>query len=165
MRLEDAGHDRSIVQEALSVDRAETSKLISVARSIPEDLISAIGRAPKVGRGRWQALADAAKTQGSIQRMNAAIKTPRFAGSDSDTRFLILLTAATAEVGENFKEKRWSIATPSGHQVARVTQSESEVKVLLDRKANAGFAAFLIDQLPGLFDLHQRTSPTDHPEE
>ena len=32
MHLEDAGHDRSVVQEALSIDRAEASKLVSVAR-------------------------------------------------------------------------------------------------------------------------------------
>jgi ParB family transcriptional regulator, chromosome partitioning protein len=164
MRLEDAGHDRSVVQEALSVDRAETSKLISVARSIPEDLISAIGRAPKVGRGRWQALVDATKTPGSIQKMRAAIKARGFAENDSDTRFLILLSATSSEA-ENCKEQRWAVATASGHQVARVTQSEHEMKVLVDLTANAGFAAFLIDQLPGLFEIHQRTSPTVHQEE
>ena len=164
MHLEDSGHDRSVVQEALSIDRAETSKLISVAQSIPEDLISAIGRAPKIGRGRWQSLADAAKIQGSIQRMHAAIKAADFAGKDSDARFVTFLAVASAEVG-NRKEKRWAISTPSGYQVARVMQSENELKVLLDRKANPEFATFLIDQLLSLFDLHQRTSSSDHREE
>lgn len=164
MHLEDAGHDRSVVQEALSVDRAETSKLISVARSIPEDLISAIGRAPKVGRGRWQALADAAKMPGSIQKMRAATKDPAFGENDFDIRFSILLSITSSEAG-NGKEKQWAVATPSGHQVARVTQSENELKVLVDRKVNAGFAAFLIDQLPGLFEMHQRTSAADSREE
>jgi ParB family chromosome partitioning protein len=164
MHLEDAGHDRSVVQEALSVDRAETSKLISVARSIPTDLVSAIGRAPKVGRGRWQALADVTKTPGSIQKMRAAIRAPGFSEKESDLRFLILLSATNSEA-ENCKEQRWTVATSSGQQVARVTQSKNELKVSVDLTANAGFAAFLVDQLPGLFEMHQRTSLTAHQEE
>ncbi|WP_026605524.1 plasmid partitioning protein RepB [Methylocapsa acidiphila] len=164
MRLEDAGHDRSVIQEALSVDRAEASKLVSVARTIPDDLIAAIGRAPKVGRGRWQALADAAKNLDSIKRMRAAIRNPGFNENDSDTRFLVLLSASNSEV-EVRKEPNWTVATISGHQVARVTQSENEVKILIDRKADAGFAAYLINQLPGLFETFQQTSPEDRREE
>ena len=56
MHIEDAGHSRSVIQDALSVDRAEASKLLAVARAIPSEIAQAIGKAPKVGRGRWQAL-------------------------------------------------------------------------------------------------------------
>ena len=35
MHIEDAGHSRSVVQDALSIDRAEASKLLAVARSVP----------------------------------------------------------------------------------------------------------------------------------
>lgn len=164
MHLEDAGHDRSVVQEALSVDRAETSKLISVARSMPADLISAIGRAPKVGRGRWQTLVDATKSPGSIQKIRAAIKTPGFAENDSDTRFLILLSATSSEA-ENCKEQRRVIAAASGKQVAQVTQSKYELKISVNLTANAEFAAFLVDQLPGLFEMHQRIGLAAHQEE
>jgi ParB family chromosome partitioning protein len=164
MRLEDAGHDRSAIQEALSVDRAETSKLVSVARSIPEDLILAIGRAPRVGRGRWQALADAAKNSDIVRKMRASIKDPGFFDNDSDTRFVRLLSVVTTK-SEIAKEQHWLVAAPTGHQVARVTQSANELKISVDRKANAGFAAFLIDQLPCLFEAHQRTSSLGHQEE
>jgi ParB family chromosome partitioning protein len=164
MRLEDAGYDRSAIQEALSVDRAETSKLVSVARSIPEDLILAIGRAPRVGRGRWQALADAAKNSDTVRKMRASIKDPGFLDNDSDTRFVNLLSVITTK-SEITKEQQWLVAAPTGHQVARVTQSANELKISVDRKANAGFAAFLIDQLPCLFEAHQRTSSPDRQEE
>ncbi|MGY4445478.1 plasmid partitioning protein RepB [Bradyrhizobium sp. i1.3.1] len=43
MHIEDAGHSRSVVQDALSVDRAEASKLLAVARSVPAEVIQAIG--------------------------------------------------------------------------------------------------------------------------
>ncbi len=45
MRLEDAGHSRTVIQEALSIDRAEASKLLAVGRIIPSDVVTTIGRA------------------------------------------------------------------------------------------------------------------------
>ena len=77
-RLEDAGFQRSVVQASLSIDRAEASKLVAVARSVPEDIVHAIGRAAKVGRGRWQALADALKTPTHLKRARSAIKLHDF---------------------------------------------------------------------------------------
>ena len=78
MRLEDFGYERTIIQEALTIDRAEASKLISVARAVPQDLISAIGRASKVGRGRWQFLADVLKSLGAIKRARATVAKTGF---------------------------------------------------------------------------------------
>ena len=37
--------------------------------AVPPDLVQAIGRAPKVGRGRWQALSDALKRPGALARV------------------------------------------------------------------------------------------------
>ncbi len=80
-RLEDAGYERSIIQEALAIDRAEASKLITVARAVPPDIAETIGRAPKVGRaGRWQALADALKDEAALERARSVIHDPQFRG-------------------------------------------------------------------------------------
>src|SRR4029077_7529657 len=98
--LESAGFDRSIVQEALSIDRAESSKLIAVARSVPHDVIAAIGRAPKVGRGRWQALADALRDPGAAKRARTAISQPGFANRQTDERFVSVLSAVRRLRGE-----------------------------------------------------------------
>ncbi|WP_312361802.1 plasmid partitioning protein RepB, partial [Agrobacterium sp.] len=57
LKLEEGGFQRSLIQTALSVDRQEASKLIIVARAIPGWLVEVIGRAPKIGRPRWQELA------------------------------------------------------------------------------------------------------------
>lgn len=58
MRLEDRGFERPVIMDALSTDKGELSKLISVARDVPEHLVSAIGPAPKAGRRRWLAMAE-----------------------------------------------------------------------------------------------------------
>ena len=57
-RLEDGGYDRTTIMAALSTDKGDLSRYISIARSIPEYLVQAIGPAPKAGRARWAALAD-----------------------------------------------------------------------------------------------------------
>jgi len=51
-RLEKAGFDREIIMAALMIDKTALSKLISVAIKIPEDVLIAVGPAPKAGRDR-----------------------------------------------------------------------------------------------------------------
>ncbi len=67
MRLEDAGHSRTVIQEALSIDRAEASKLLAVARHYSLRCCHDDRESPRAGRGRWLALAQALKTAGEPQ--------------------------------------------------------------------------------------------------
>ncbi len=69
-RLEDAGFERAVIMAALATDKTALSKLIAVARRVPEDIIEAIGPAPKAGRDRWLQLADRLQGVGS-QRSGA----------------------------------------------------------------------------------------------
>jgi ParB family transcriptional regulator, chromosome partitioning protein len=161
--LESAGFDRTIIQEALSIDRAEASKLIAVARSVPHDVIAAIGRAPKVGRGRWQSLADAIKNPGAAKRARTAISQPGFADRETDLRFVSVLSAVRRSRGE--PPAVGSVVTASGEHLARLDQSERELKITIDRRRNAGFATFLVEQLPGLFETFVGTNrPEDNGE-
>jgi ParB family chromosome partitioning protein len=155
MRVEDAGYDRSVVQEALSIDRAEASKLVSVARIIPKDLIDAVGKAPKIGRGRWQAFADATKDPVATNRMRGAVLSPGFQEKDSDNRFVFLFSSIR-ESSDSGAGVMKSVSSVGGRQIARITQLENELKISVDRKINAGFAVYLIDQLPRLFETYQR---------
>ena len=162
-RLEDTGHDRSVVQEALSIDRAEASKLVTVARSVPADLIEAIGRAPKVGRGRWQALSDALNRPGALKRAQGALEQPGFSAAASDARFLAVLSAATTEPDHNTDSKSGTqtIVAASGQAIARVQHVGQNLKVTINRGANAGFATFLVEQLPRLFESYVEIRRTE----
>ena len=154
MRLEDAGHDRQVVQEALSIDRAETSKLLSVARSIPANVVTAIGKAPKVGRGRWQSLSDALKASGALKRAQAALKRPEFDELNSDARFVCILTAAVASQESRPSREIQTIVSASGQNVARVQHAGRDLKITMERGVDADFATFLVEQLPGLFESY-----------
>ncbi|MGY4325722.1 ParB family chromosome partitioning protein [Bradyrhizobium sp. LB7.2] len=160
MHIEDAGHSRSIVQDALSVDRAEASKLLAVARSVPAEIIRAIGKAPKVGRGRWQSFAELIKDSAALKRVRAAIAEPKFAERETDARFLAAFSAATRlSPGKPSKEPdEKPVFSVSGDKIAHVRQAERELKLTIDKNVSTTFAAFLVDQLPALFDAFSKTS-------
>ncbi|MDA9438831.1 chromosome partitioning protein ParB [Bradyrhizobium sp. CCBAU 51745] len=160
MHIEDAGHSRSIVQDALSIDRAEASKLLAVARSVPTDVIHAIGKAPKVGRGRWQSFAELIKDDAALKRVRAAIAEPIFAERETDARFLAAFTAASrpSSAGTSKAAEEKPVFSVSGDKIAHVRQAERELKLTLDKNVSATFAAFLVDQLPTLFDAFSKTS-------
>ena len=58
VRLEDRRFSRETIMAALGIDKAALSKMISVVRQIPIELIEAIGAAPEVGSRRWMEFAD-----------------------------------------------------------------------------------------------------------
>jgi ParB family chromosome partitioning protein len=163
MKLEDGGFDRSVTQEALAIDRAEASKLLSVARSVPVDVVAAIGRAPRIGRGRWQSLAEVLKASDALLRARTAIEAPKFADQDSDARFVAVLSASNeANKGDSTQTLSSTVVVANdGRPIARVVDSRRETKVAVDQETNAGFAAFLVAQLPSLFEAYLRKSQGD----
>ncbi|MPR06188.1 plasmid partitioning protein RepB [Microvirga tunisiensis] len=167
-RLEDAGHDRSVVQSALSIDRAEASKLVSVARSIPTDIIEAVGRAPKAGRPRWLKLAEVMKaSKPAVKAVRAVIKSPNFTSRPSDERFRKVFAAASAapEDKEAAKTSPRAVLSRAGKKIAQVKQSGHDLKISLDQGLDAAFASFLVERLPDLFASFEGTSGRDEPGE
>ena len=79
MRLEDRGFERPVIMDALSTDKGELSKLISVARGVPEDLVRTIGPAPKAGRRRWLAMAELLERPAAVKSVAEAVGAEGFA--------------------------------------------------------------------------------------
>jgi ParB family transcriptional regulator, chromosome partitioning protein len=156
LRLEEAGFERRITQTALSVDRAEVSKLLAVAKAIPEDVISAIGRAPKVGRGRWQALAEMVKSSATLKKLRQAMQGPRFARLPAETRLSILLSAANKSSPAQ-TERPVLVSSAAGIEIARIARTDAHFKLTMSRSASEGFADYLVDKIPELFDAYAKT--------
>lgn len=150
LTLEEAGFQRSLVQSALSVDRAEVSKLIAVAKAVPADLQRAIGRAPKVGRPRWLALADAIADGKALTRVRKLAQTDVFLAAHTNDRLSLLLAAArktdTSEVGAT----PVSIRGSDGAEIARVVRTAKRSRIEVGEDAE--FVDFLVSKLP---DLHR----------
>jgi ParB family chromosome partitioning protein len=160
MHIEDAGHSRSVVQDALSIDRAEASKLLAVARSVPRDVIQAIGKASKVGRGRWQSFAELIKDAAALKRLRATIAEPTFAERETDARFLASFSVASrpSRKATSKPSEEKPVLSTSGDRIARIRHTERELNLIIDKNVPTTFAAFLVDQLPALFDAFSKTS-------
>lgn len=95
--LDERGFDRATLMAALAVQTAEVSRLLSVAKAMPAELIAAIGPAPKAGRPRWLALAEKVQGKPALGRALAALNALDAARLDSDGRFARAFAAATGQ--------------------------------------------------------------------
>jgi ParB family transcriptional regulator, chromosome partitioning protein len=153
LRLEAAGRSRATIQQALAIDRAEASKLISVAKAVPHDLILAIGKASKIGRGRWQEFAEAVQSAAAIERAQAITASPAFIKADGDQRFALALSAAKQqEPKKPSASPVIAIKDANGQAIAEIRASQRDVKVTVANSAGSAFAQFLTDRLPELFN-------------
>jgi len=150
-RLEDRGFDRSVLMAALGVHKGNLSTMIAVARSVPEELIIAIGPAPKIGRPRWEQLAATLKS--GTGDWKELIGSSEFVGISSDTRFARVLTALSPRPGSQPKRL---VKDADGRPLAEFEQSRDRVRLTIDNKVTASFGAYLLEQLPEIYAAFQR---------
>lgn len=139
--LEAAGYERSVIQEALSTDKTELSRMISTANAVPDDVLRAIGPAPKTGRPRWMAFAAALPER--LPAVRATMAGEDFAGLDSDAR-VVLLTS----VGKVIPASPGGVILLSDTASASVRATPKAVRLTLDHPR---FGAWLAERLPDLF--------------
>jgi ParB family chromosome partitioning protein len=149
--LEDRGFDREkTIIPALSVDKTELSRLISVARAISPEIIEAIGPAPKTGRRRWMELAerlDAPKAGEIVRRLMATQINHLF---NSDDRFIAMLTAVTPQAkpakrkGHTWKDER-------GRSLARIERGQGRFVLSIDENIEPAFGEYLESRLTEIF--------------
>ncbi len=158
LRLEEAGRERALIQQALAIDKAEASKLISVARAVPSDIVLAIGKAAKTGRPRWLEFAEALKDQAAVKRVRRAIAAEAFGSAPSDARFG-LLYAAAKDAGKSSAASSAPIpiAASDGAVLGTVLASKREIRVALSRNRGPSLAAFLARRLPQLLKEFDET--------
>ena len=154
LKLEEGGFQRALIQTALSVDRQEVHKLIGVAQLVPKWLIDSIGRAPKIGRPRWQELADLLKAASAERKARKAAESLSFTHMDSDDRFLAVLRAVKADRGNTPEASTARVTAKSseGHEIATLVVSGKHCKIEIKRDRDEAFAEFLMKQLPEIYD-------------
>ncbi|WP_264051542.1 plasmid partitioning protein RepB [Methylobacterium flocculans] len=146
-RLEDRGFERSVIVDALSTDKGELSKLISVARAVPEPIVQAVGPAPKAGRRRWLALAELLENAGSVKVVERVVREEAFAALDSDARFLRVFAAATPRTESDPRSTAWR--GQGGNATARISRSGATVTLAINR--DPAFGEFVASQLDELY--------------
>ncbi len=159
-KLEEAGFQRIVVQSALSIDRAEASKLIAVANAIPVDVVAAIGRSPKVGRGRWQSLAELLQDPALVAQARGLITQQDFQARSTGERFdMIHALRKPTAVQPAVQEQ--TVRSRDGVELATLVRSKKLLRLQIDRGRNEAFADFVLRKLPDLYDLYTQEGSAD----
>ncbi|MER2268166.1 plasmid partitioning protein RepB [Methylobacterium oxalidis] len=145
LRLEAHGFRRETITAAMGVGKGDLSTLISVARAVPEEVVSAIGPAPSAGRPRWMLLADRIKAI-SAGEISSLIDDSAFQAKPTDERFVAVLNAFLPKREPKAKAQIWK--DPEGRKVARVERSGDRFILSIDEKLQPGLGAAVLDRLP-----------------
>ena len=153
LRLEEAGRSRLVIQQALAIDKAEASKLINVAKGVPQEFVRAIGKAPKVGRPRWLEFVEVVKDDSARMRTVSAIASDGFSKLESDERFARALAAAMRKTTQKPVSARGlKLTDSSGHAIGEMSASDRNIKLILAQPTGPAFAEFLSVRLPRLYE-------------
>ncbi len=144
LALTDRGFERTVVMAALSMEKTQLSRLLSIGRAVPTDVADAIGPAPKAGRPRWEALAEKFK-EGLRDAVEPLLADPKFLMADSDGRFNRVLAAMTAG---SAKSRPTQLTNDAGEKIAVITRGEGRLALVIDASE---FGEYVAEQLPELY--------------
>lgn len=152
-RLEALSFPRDVICAAMGVHKPDVSNYITVARAIPEDIVAAIGPAPKVGGPRWRVLAERIKNAGR-KRIDAIFADPLFQAKPTDERFVAVLEAVAARAAPKpTMPKIWT--DEYGRKLARVERAGQRFNLSIDEKLEPDFGEYLLSRLPEILAAHR----------
>ena len=151
--LEDRGFGRETIMASLTVDKTELSRLISYRRGLPDELVIAIGAAPKAGRRRWMELTECLQARGTTRTWMRVRDDPAFAQLNSDSRFTAIFAALSVKTTTTKKASSW--IDDDGRKIARVDDESGWLRINVDKSVDADFGAFLVKQLPALLQAYR----------
>jgi ParB family chromosome partitioning protein len=157
--LENRGFGRAVIMKALSTDKTELSKLISVAKAVPMEIIAAIGAAPATGRRKWTALAQG-WSAAAAARLQTLVDTEAFGGLKSDRRFeLVIAELARKQEKPDAVEYDWTPAT-DGKIKGRIKSLHNSFTIALKMGDAPQFGEYLSQKLDELYQAYRTGKQT-----
>lgn len=153
-QLVEAGYERSVACDAISVDKTLLSRMLSVSDRVPVALVEMIGAAPGIGRDRWLAFADrlAARPLDLDEARDILAVSTLPPGPDS--RFETLdawLTSRKLTAVNSRPASRETLHTSDGHPLAELTRRRGTLTLTLRSDGLDGFENWLASHLA---DIH-----------
>jgi ParB family chromosome partitioning protein len=164
--LVERGFERGLVQDALSLDKAEMTRYLQVAAAVPAPVVRAIGPAPKVGRPRWLRFAELLKSDNARQIALAEISVDAFkAAADSNMRFDMIFNRLLKQVDppavpavKSPGKTKWG----SGQDVSSIAElhfDKGKSVLTFAGHVPAGFAEFVAAELSQLLNRYNSQKP------
>ncbi|AGS25671.1 plasmid partitioning protein RepB [Rhizobium etli] len=153
------GMSKDVVKVALTIDDTLLSRMLSVAETVPESVLEAVGAAKGVGRDRWEELKKLIQLPTNAERALEFVRSDAFRHAAEPDRFNVLLGEL-----KTAKKPKKQAASPSVRQfdvaakaVSVTTKSSGKTFTLaLTSKDASKFGAYLSDQLEALYQTFQR---------
>jgi ParB family chromosome partitioning protein len=154
VNLENNGFERAVIMKALSTDKTELSKLISVAKTVPAEIIQAVGIAPGIGRRKWLALSQVV-TGNTVGKLRKLMISEEFTRLDSDQRFEMVFAELTRKPqSTEATEYEWKPKT--GDQIrATIKASANSFTLALKTAAAPDFGDFISSRLDELYQAYR----------
>ena len=154
-RMDDAGIKARNIYAALSIADAELARMRGVYRTIPADVIEAIGRAPKVGRPRWIEFAKTiASDPGSLALVRQVLSQGTNGAAVSDQRFQRAFEAIKPSSPP--RENGSDLLDSTGTKLGAWKISAKEIRIAADGPLGQDFVKFVGKELPALIERFSR---------
>ncbi|MBL0375368.1 plasmid partitioning protein RepB [Rhizobium sp. KVB221] len=158
---EENGFRRETICASLSTSKSHVSEMIKIVASLPKEIIRAIGKAPGIGRGRWEEFSRVHMHPGNEGRAREFVSQSSFGRLASDARFQQLLTflknspeKAPSE-GASTETLKWE---PGDRQVSvTVKRSPKSVTLAVSEGRGARFGAWISDNLDVLYQQFRKS--------
>jgi ParB family transcriptional regulator, chromosome partitioning protein len=180
-RLHDRGFARELIQSALSVDYQTLSKMMTIPKVIPAQIIDAVGAAKSVGRDRWLDLRKLLERPGNMAQALARVEDTDFKALASEARFAALYDLADGKTpGKTVRKaiaprQMHSWTSPDKAAAAKIMRAGTSLTLVLKSqvlKPGAGsergtgdFGDFVSRRLEALYAEYRAAEKPDQPGE
>jgi ParB family chromosome partitioning protein len=149
LHLEERGFDRNVTMAALSIDKTEAAKLLSVAHSVPTNVVFAIGPAPRIGRPRWIALSKLIEQFGNLKKLDGILASDSFKALSSDRRFEALFSTLSNPKKTVLSNEHWS--NPAGRRVVTIQRRPTRTTFIFNESLEPAFGQYVAENLGTLY--------------
>lgn len=151
-KLDEAGFSAERICQALAIDTSTLSRLRTVVRDIPEQLIRGIGAAQGVGRRPWMELRDLIKgaTDKTVQKVVAIIPE---SGSAAERLEAVISALSSGSVHDEPKAQRSRLLPQRTVVAGSVSYQLTTGNMVLraERKNDRAFLQYVKNHLPQLY--------------
>ncbi|CAN7730199.1 plasmid partitioning protein RepB [Phyllobacterium sp. LjRoot231] len=164
--LVERGFERGLVQDALSLDKAEMTRFLQVAAAVPVPIVRAIGPAPKIGRPRWVRFAELLKSDSARRSALDEIALDVFKAADSNSRFnrvferLLKQVEPVAAPARNAPpDTIQQSSSDKGSSIAELHFDGGKRVLTFAEHVPSGFAEFVAGELDRLLNRYKSEKP------
>ncbi|GAA2884634.1 ParB family chromosome partitioning protein [Aminobacter niigataensis] len=159
-KLLDSGMTKDTVKSALTIDDTLLSRMSSVAETIPETVLDAVGAAKGVGRDRWEELKKIVQIPANAIKAVEVVGTEGFAAAqanDEAFNFLLNFLKSSKRSKKAKTAAKPNVWAPDDNLVCvSVNKTPKKAVIAVEAADGIRFADFITGQLDSLYEAFRQ---------